>query len=111
MRLRVASGARLTRFVLGPAGRFLIVSVAILSVLGLGVFTYYYSKYSRLIDQKLRTGPFANTAKIYAAPKVVALGDAITPAEIAADLKRTGYNDAKRNPMGWYRFRTDGVEN
>src|SRR5919201_682323 len=76
----------------------------------MGVFTYYYSKYSRLIDQKLRTGPFANTSKIYAAPKTVAVGDAITLAEIASELRRAGYTEARNNAVGYFHLRPDAIE-
>ena len=52
----------------------------------------------RVIDEKLKAGPFANTAKIFAAPRVGAVGDVITPAEIAAELRRSGYNESRGNP-------------
>ncbi len=77
MKVRVPKGAGLTRFLLGPVGRFLVIGVALFICLVLCTFTYYYAKYSRLIDEKLRAGPFANTAKIFAAPESVAVGDAV----------------------------------
>src|SRR5207245_2638362 len=66
--------------------------------------------YSRLIDQKLRVGPFANTSKLFAAPRTLNIGDTITPAEIALELRRTGYSESDRNPTGYYRLRPDGIE-
>ena len=36
---------------------------------GLSVFTYFYAKYATVIDEKLRAGVFANSARIFAAPR------------------------------------------
>jgi penicillin-binding protein 1B len=110
MKFRVAKGARLTRFFLGPAGRILLVGFALCTVLGVGAFTYYYAKYARLIDQKLRAGPFANTAKIFAAPETVSVGDVATPADIAGELRRSGYTDSSHNPFGYYQLHPKSVE-
>lgn len=110
VKVKVPKDARLAQFFLGPAGRILVVLVALVTVGSLGVFTYYYSKYSRLIDQKLRAGPFANTSKIYAMPEMVAVGDQATPAEIANELKRSGYSESRSNPMGWLRVGTNQIE-
>src|SRR5689334_7175088 len=110
MKVRVPKGARLTRFVLSPAGKILLASVALVTVAGVGTFTYFYSTYSHLIDQKLRQGPFANTSKIFAAPRTLNLGEPLAPAEVASELRRTGYSESERNPMGYYRLRPDGIE-
>ncbi|MCL4401689.1 MAG: PBP1A family penicillin-binding protein [Acidobacteria bacterium] len=110
MKVKVRPEARLARFVLGPVGRILLVSAALCMLAGAGVFTYYYAKYSRLIDQKLRSGPFAQTSKIFAAPRTVAVGDPATLDEIVAELRRTGYSEARANPIGHYHLRADAVE-
>src|SRR5215469_4120131 len=110
MKVKVPKSARLTHFVLSPLGKILLASAALLTVAGVGVFTYYYSHYSHVIDQKLRQGPFANTAKIFAAPRTLSIGDAITPAEVALELRRTGYNESERNAMGYYRLRPNAIE-
>src|SRR5437870_4792591 len=110
MKVRVPKGAGLTRFLLSPAGKILLASVALLTVAGVGTFTYFYTQYSRLIDQKLRLGPFANTSKIFASPRTLNVGDAIAPADVAADLRRAGYTESERNPLGCFRLRPDGIE-
>jgi len=110
VKVKVPREARIARFFLGPFGRGLIVLGALLTVGSLGVFTYYYSKYSRLIDQKLQVGPFANTSKIYATPEIVAVGDPATPEEIADKLRRSGYTESRGNPMGWLRVGKDEIE-
>jgi len=110
MKVRVPQSAGLTRFLLGPVGRFLVIGFALFTILGFGAFTYFYARYSRLIDQKLRAGPFANTAKIFAAPESVAVGDATTPTEIAAELRRSGYNESRGNPIGYYLLQPNSIE-
>src|ERR1035438_123749 len=110
MKVRVPQGAGLTRFLLGPVGRFLVIGLALFIVLSLGTFTYFYAKYSRLIDEKLRAGPFANTAKIFAAPESVAVGEVATPAGIAASLRRSGYDESRGNPTGYYLLQPNSIE-
>jgi penicillin-binding protein 1B len=110
MKVRVPKNANLAQFFLKPAGRALVIGFALVTILGLGVFTYLYSRYSRLIDEKLRAGPFANTAKLFAAPESVAVGDATSPAEIAAELRRGGYNESRSNATGYYLLHPDSIE-
>jgi penicillin-binding protein 1B len=110
MKVRVPQGDGLARFLLGPAGRLLVIGFALFVILGLGTFTYFYAKYSRLIDEKLRAGPFANTAKIFAAPESVAVGEVATPAGIAAELRRSGYNESRGNPIGYYLLQPNSIE-
>src|SRR5581483_3436624 len=110
MKVRVPRSAGLARFVVKPVGRILVIGLALLTIAGLGTFTYFYSRYSRLIDQKLRAGPFVQTAKLYAAPQSVSVGDAITPTQIAAELRRSGYNESRSNPTGYYQLRPDSIE-
>ena len=110
VRVRVPQHAGLARFFLGPVGRALVVGFALFVIVGLGVFTYIYARYSRIIEDKLRTGPFANTAKIYAAPESVAIGDTDSPADVAASLRRSGYTESPSNPIGYYQIRPDAIE-
>jgi len=88
----------------------MVAGLALFTILGVGVFTFFYAKYAKVIDQKLRAGPFANTAKIYAAPESVAVGDALTPEDIAASLRRSGYNEQRNNPVGYYQLHTNSIE-
>ncbi|MFN7993437.1 MAG: PBP1A family penicillin-binding protein [Bryobacteraceae bacterium] len=108
VRVKVPQKARLVRFFLHPVGIILTVSVTLAFILSLGIGIHYYSKYSRLIDQKLSAGPFANTSKIFAAPRMIAVGDVTTADDILGELRRSGYSEARSNPIGWYRKRDDG---
>jgi len=108
VKVRVPRKAYLVRFFLHPAGKFLAISFTLAFILMAGVLTHYYAKYSRLIDQKLRAGPFANTSKIFAAPRLIAVGDATTAADIAAELRRSGYTESRGNAIGSFQMRPDG---
>lgn len=102
--------ALLVRFVTNPWGRAFLIGALVLSSISVGVFIYYYGKYARIIEDKLRNGPFANTSMLYAAPQPVMLGDQTQPAEIADYLQRAGYTESNRNRLGWYHVRPDAVE-
>ncbi len=101
MKVRVPAKAGLARFFLGPLGRIFILSSAMLVIAAVAIFCYSYQKYSALVDQKLR-GPFANTAKIFAAPEAVAVGDASSPDDIAGSLRRSGYTESRSNAEGYF---------
>ncbi len=109
MKVRVPRDATFTRFLMGPYGKALLAGVVLLVTAGVLGFTYFYVKYSRIIDEKLRAGPFANTSKIYAAPKVIGVGDAISADDIVLALRRAGYRESRDNPMGWFNVRPDGA--
>ena len=66
MSLRVPRNSSLTRHFLGPVGRILIMVGTLFVIVVLAAFTYFYARYSKVIDEKLRAGPFANNAKIFA---------------------------------------------
>jgi len=98
------------RFLLSPFGKITVLAVAMLATVGVGVFTFYYVKYARLIEEKLRDGPFANTSTIYAAPRQVNVGDGADAEELAAYLRRSGYTESNTSRAGWYRVRPDAIE-
>ena len=100
----------LVRFLTNPWGRAFLIVFLVTSSVSVGVFTFYYHKYAKIIEDKLRNGPFANTSMLYAAPQPVMLGDRTEPDEIADYLRRTGYSESNRNRLGWYHVRPDAVE-
>ena len=82
-----------------------------LSVSAIGIFSYYYVKYDRIIDERFKGPVFSNSATIYAIPKVVKLGERIEAREVVASLRRAGYTDKDgQSPMGSYRLLKDSVE-
>jgi penicillin-binding protein 1B len=76
------------------------------------IFAYYYVKYDRIIEGKMRGQIFTNSAKIYARPKVVAAGDRLDADAIAGELRKAGYIDksAGDSPMGTYKLVRGGIE-
>ncbi|MGB2623341.1 MAG: PBP1A family penicillin-binding protein [Candidatus Acidiferrum sp.] len=56
-----------------------------------GVFTYFYIKYSRMIDARLSGKIFQNTTQIFSAPEYVSVGEAWGPQDLATYLTRVGY--------------------
>src|SRR6476646_8301750 len=82
VKVRVAGTSGLARFFLGPLGRGLVIALALFVILGVGVFTYFYAKYARIFDEKLKAGLFANSAKIFAAPDSIGIGDPLTPVQV-----------------------------
>ena len=96
-----------------PPGRFkryfaACITIALLFALGGTIWIWVH--YSNLVDEKLRQGPFAQTAMIFSAPEPVSRGDALTVAELTETLRTRGYTDSRSNRVGWYKVRPDGVE-
>ncbi len=110
LKLHVPRKASLVRFVLNPWGKAFLLSFVMTATIALSVFTYYYTKYARITEEKLRVGPFANTSLLYAAPRPVMLGDEAQTSEIAGYLERCGYTESNHNRLGWYHVRPDAVE-
>jgi penicillin-binding protein 1B len=110
VKVRIPENAGLARFFLAPLGRILMAAFALFLILGMGVFSFFYLKYSRLIDEKLKAGPFAATAKIYAAPEAVTVGDLRSAQSVADELHRGGYTESRSNPIGSYQIRGNTIE-
>ena len=72
--------------------RGVIAAVLLFGIIGFSVFTHYYNKYARIVDERLKQPLFANTAKIYAAPREVRPGQKISAHLIAAELRAAGYS-------------------
>ncbi len=91
--------------------RFLLFGGIAVAIIGLIVVFAYYMKYARLTDEKLAQGPFPNSSLLYAAPRIVGVGDPGTPLQFAAKLRDAGYvEDGRANGPGWYHLRPDALE-
>jgi penicillin-binding protein 1B len=110
VRIQVPRKALLVRFFLHPVGKTLLALSALFLVVFIGVFSYFWVQYSRLIDQKLKEGPFTETAQLFATPEPIAVGDSLSADELVGALKRRGYTESRSNRLGWYHVRQDGVE-
>ena len=63
---------------------------AVFLVVG-GIFTYYYVKYSRMIDERLSGRSLQNTTQIFSAPEHISVDQAWGPEDLTTYLTRVGY--------------------
>jgi penicillin-binding protein 1B len=95
-------------FVRASAAAFLIVFTLVF-----GVFWYYSVKYERIIDKKMSGQIFANTAKIYAQPRAIRIGQKADAKEISNYLRHAGYTEAGetgKSKLGTYQIVSGGIQ-
>src|SRR5689334_9950976 len=68
-----------------------IMPVVFVGAIVLGILIYYWTVFSRRIDNLLAGEVFTRSAGIYAAPKQLRTGETISEADLIAFLKRAGY--------------------
>jgi len=109
---RAARPARIRHFTFrDPLVKLFAYAFVICCVLFFAVFGYLYVKYDRLVERRMAGGIFSNAAKIYARPRVVAVGDELNESEVATELRRAGYSEGSSaaSPVGYYTFTRDGL--
>jgi len=85
--------------------RISLLTIAALAVIGLAVFGFFYVKYQHVVDERLKQPIFANTAKIFAAPREVRPGQKLTVSLIANEMREAGYTAdgaSQASPLGTY---------
>ncbi|MGB7264273.1 MAG: PBP1A family penicillin-binding protein [Terracidiphilus sp.] len=70
---------------------FLLAACAVVALVGFSIFLILYAKYQKIVDVRLQQPIFADTAKIYAAPREVRPGQKLTVRWIADELRDAGY--------------------
>jgi penicillin-binding protein 1B len=76
-----------------------------------GVFTFYYVKYSHMIDARLSGRVLQNTTQIFSAPEHISVGQAISIEELSGYLQRTGYRpEADENALGQYTVQKSALD-
>jgi penicillin-binding protein 1B len=94
-----------------PVVKVALSVFAVLVIILSGFFSYYYVKYDRIISRRFKNQVFSNSAKIYAVPPRLYLGEKIEPREIAAQLRQAGYSDNNgQSAIGTFRLLTGGIE-
>jgi len=81
-------------------------TIAACTLIFFAVFSYFYIKYQHVVDDRLKEPIFANTAKIYAAPREVRPGQKLTVRLIANELHAAGYvadGASQTSEMGTYK--------
>ncbi len=94
-------------------GRVLLVSAAVVLVAGLAAFLYVWVQYGQLVDERMRGQVFNNASRIYAAPRVLRVGQKIQVHDVAAYLRRAGYltgSESSESRAGTYRILASGIE-
>jgi penicillin-binding protein 1B len=89
-------------------GALLCAAAVALVVLVVG--SWYYVKYGRIVTERLKQPIFANTAKIFAAPREVRPGQKLSVRLIANELHDAGYSpdgSSDLSPLGTY---SEGVQ-
>ena len=91
--------------------RLVLGAFGVCALIFFSVFGYFYFKYQGIVDARLKTPLFANTAKIYAAPREVRPGQKLTVQIIVNELRSAGYTQegaAIPSELGTY---SQGVQN
>ncbi len=94
-----------------PVLRYALIGFVVLAALFVAAFSYYYVKYDRIITSRFSGPVFANSAKIYAAPPTITVGQKIELKDIAAELRHAGYSDKSgESPMGSYSISGNAIQ-
>src|SRR5882672_8178753 len=68
------------------------IATVVLGLISLSAFfVHSYRSYAKIVDGRLAHGYLTSRAGIYAAPRTLRAGQRISPAELAAALRRAGY--------------------
>jgi penicillin-binding protein 1B len=81
-------GRRLLKRLLSP---FVLIPLALILIVVVGFSIYYWTVFSARIDNLLAGEVYTRSAGIYAAPKQLRVGQAMTPERLIEFLKRAGY--------------------
>src|SRR5437016_10900818 len=81
----------LRRFVRPVLSLPVIVPLVFVAALVIGVLFYYWGVFSRRIDNLLKGEVFTRSAGIYAAPKLLRVGETLSQEDLIVFLNRAGY--------------------
>ncbi len=88
MRIRIGQGKSATRI-----GLVLFGTSILLFLVAIGIGTYYWISFGRMIDLRLSGHIQQTTARIYAAPMRIYTGETLTALDMANHLQRAGYSE------------------
>src|SRR6202045_1556485 len=76
-----------------------------------GVYTYYYIKYSRMIDARLSGRVLQNTTQLFSAPQQISVGEVWSEGEMTTYLTKVGYRPVRDdNSLGQFVVQGNTVE-
>ncbi len=103
MRLRTSFWEKNKKILLGAA--------LLLFLMAVGAFVFFYVRFSRAIDARLSGDVFNNASLVFAAPTPVFVGEAITPDDVAARLRKGLYAETEGGSnVGTYRREGNRLE-
>ena len=77
------------------SGLALLGLAFVLFCTGVGIFSYYYITFGRMIDARLSGQIFQNTSRVYAAPERIFTGESMKQEEVQSYLLRAGYSESE----------------
>jgi penicillin-binding protein 1B len=83
----------------------LLAAFGCVALVGICVFTFFYLKYTGIVDERLKQPIFASTAQIFAAPREVRPGQKFSVQLIANELREAGYTGdgaPQASPLGTF---------
>ncbi|HKS39704.1 MAG TPA: PBP1A family penicillin-binding protein [Blastocatellia bacterium] len=93
--------------------RKLFIVLGIFTLIVCSVFAFFYVKYSRLIDARLRGDVLVRTTGIFAAPRMIRTGSGATLASIKSYLDGIGYVESTKeadSKRGRYTIKGNSIE-
>ena len=84
------------------AGLLCLLAVGLIGSASL--FTYYYVRFSRLIEVRLQGPVFPPASQVYAASEKLRLGQTVGQEEVVSYLRQAGFSERNDNPRGWYKL-------
>src|SRR5580700_10837172 len=90
----------------------LLAAFGCVALVGICVFTFFYIKYARIVDERLKQPIFASTAQIFAAPREVRPGQKFSVTLIAKELREAGYTGdgaMQASPLGTFSLGTQQI--
>jgi penicillin-binding protein 1B len=104
-------GIRIKRFRATRLGLWLLGIYLGCVLVGGGVAAYYWHVYGRMIDEHLAGHIDQTTARIYAAPTRISVGQALSSSDLVSGLQLAGYGTAQvPGAPGWYTAKGDVIE-
>jgi len=83
----------------------LLGAIGIVAIIAFSIFGFFYIKYQSVVDERLKQPLFADTAKIFAAPREVRPSQKLSVRVLTNELREAGYSpdgDSKTSQLGTY---------
>ena len=108
VKVRVAGTPRWPASSSGPSAGYSDHRPRLFVIVGLGAFTYFYARYARVIDEKLRAGPVRQLRQDLRRARIGRGGRRHhARPRSPPQLRRSGYTESRGNPMGYYQLQSE----